>query len=215
MKQNCKSYKIAIVAACPFPANWGTPGAIREMVETLMRRGHDVHVVTYAYGEDLSFGGAQIWRCWHWRKAASFRSGPSWEKLAMDWFLIFELIRVIWREKIQIIHAHNYEAAVVGSVAKLITGRPLVFNAVGLLSDELPGHGLWRAITRRAGHLIDWLAPRFADRTITVTERLPHTAMGLGPTPQTAIEKYSPDVLCDKVERIYADLVGVRSVSFP
>jgi 1,2-diacylglycerol 3-alpha-glucosyltransferase len=183
MNSQRKLYKIAIVAACPFPANWGTPGAIREMVETLMRRGHDVHVVTYSYGENLSVGGAHIWRSWHWRKVADLRSGPSWEKIVMDWFLLFELIRVIRREGIQIIHAHNYEAAVLGSMAKLITGKPLVFNAVGLLSDELPGYGLMPIVTRRVGHLVDWLTPRFADHTITVTERLRSMLIALGIKP--------------------------------
>jgi len=41
------SSSIAMVAACPFPANFGTPAAIREMSEELARRGHSIRVVTY------------------------------------------------------------------------------------------------------------------------------------------------------------------------
>ena len=42
-----KRYSIAMIAPCPFPANYGTPGAIREMCEALSARGHRIHVVTY------------------------------------------------------------------------------------------------------------------------------------------------------------------------
>ena len=45
--------KLCVLAACPFPANHGTPGSIRELVEATAERGHEVHVVTYHIGEDL------------------------------------------------------------------------------------------------------------------------------------------------------------------
>src|SRR5260370_7391006 len=51
-RNGVKRYSIAMVAACPFPANHGTPGAIREMSETLANMGHDVHIVTYPMGQD-------------------------------------------------------------------------------------------------------------------------------------------------------------------
>ena len=41
-----------MLAACPFPANHGTPGSIREMAEAVAQRGHEVHVVTYHMGDD-------------------------------------------------------------------------------------------------------------------------------------------------------------------
>src|SRR5215831_1420107 len=34
--------KICTLAACPFPANHGTPGSIREMAEAIADRGHEV-----------------------------------------------------------------------------------------------------------------------------------------------------------------------------
>ena len=42
-----------MLAACPFPANHGTPGSIRELAEATADRGHEVHVVTYHFGENL------------------------------------------------------------------------------------------------------------------------------------------------------------------
>ena len=54
--------RIVQVAACPFPANHGTPGAIRELALALERLGHEVHVVTYPMSEDLPTDGLQIHR---------------------------------------------------------------------------------------------------------------------------------------------------------
>ena len=50
------------------------------------------------------------------------------------------LCRVIRREHIDIIHAHNYEGALVGIMAKWLTRRPLLYNAVNLMTDELAGY---------------------------------------------------------------------------
>ena len=42
-----------MVAACPFPVNYGSPGAVRELALTLSEMGHNVHIVTYPEGQDL------------------------------------------------------------------------------------------------------------------------------------------------------------------
>src|SRR5262249_47280730 len=54
--------KVCMLAACPFPANHGTPGSIREMAEALAQRGHEVHIVTYHFGEDIPVRGLQLHR---------------------------------------------------------------------------------------------------------------------------------------------------------
>src|ERR1700690_2316439 len=95
--------KVAMVAACPFPSNYGSPGAIREMAESLASLDHGVHIVTYPSGEDLPVKGVKIWRCWGWRRKARIYSGPSLEKLLLDVFLLIRLCQVITRENIQII----------------------------------------------------------------------------------------------------------------
>src|SRR5205823_13827412 len=110
----------------------------REMSETLCALGHEIHIVTYPFGEDLPVGSAKIWRVRSWGRSDKIFVGPSFGKLVLDFLLIIELCRVIWRERIDIIHAHNYEGALIGFIAKALTRRPLVYNAVNLMSDELP-----------------------------------------------------------------------------
>ncbi|HZP44357.1 MAG TPA: glycosyltransferase family 4 protein [Candidatus Binataceae bacterium] len=166
-------FKVAMVAACPFPANWGTPGAIREMATALSDAGHRIHVVTYPYGEELPVEGAIIERAWYWRKTGRLQSGPVIEKFLLDIFLLITLIRVIRREKIDVIHAHGYEAVLLGAVAKLLTGRPLIYHSHNLMSDELPAYRFFpNLIARTLGRVLDWMAPRFPDHVIALTGRL-------------------------------------------
>ena len=58
-----ESYSIAMVAACPFPANHGSAASIREMSDTLSDMGHNVHIVTYPFGqEDIRVRRAKVHR---------------------------------------------------------------------------------------------------------------------------------------------------------
>ena len=53
---------VAMVAACPFPANRGTPIRIQQMGEALVQAGYDVHVVTYHLGQDRPVHGLTVHR---------------------------------------------------------------------------------------------------------------------------------------------------------
>jgi 1,2-diacylglycerol 3-alpha-glucosyltransferase len=162
-----------MVAACPFPANWGTPGSIREMVGALSARGHQVHVVTYPFGEDLPVTGTAVHRAWSWKKSGRLQSGPSLEKMVFDLFVLFKLLRVIRREQIDLIHAHSYEGVLIGTVAKLLTGKPLVYHSHNLMTDELPAYRFFPSrMAQSIGRVLDWMIPKFPDRIIALTQQL-------------------------------------------
>jgi glycosyltransferase involved in cell wall biosynthesis len=101
-------------------------------------------------------------------------AGPSLGKLWLDLLLLIRLCGVIRRERIEIIHAHNYEGVLIGIAAKLITRCPLIYNAVNLMSDELPSYGFIRPvfIARLLARWLDWFVPLFPERIIAVTTEL-------------------------------------------
>jgi 1,2-diacylglycerol 3-alpha-glucosyltransferase len=169
-----KSYSIAMVAACPFPANYGSPGAIRELCETLSEMGHAVHIVTYPDGENLSVGNSRLHRVSYGGKSAGTRVGPSANKLIIDILLVLKLCQVIWKEKVQIIHAHNYEGGLAGVIAKFCTWKPLVYNSVNLMSDELHTYGVIKPafLAKWLAAVLDWFVPIFPDHIIAITQQL-------------------------------------------
>ncbi len=181
-----ENLKIAMVAACPFPAGHGTPAGIRETAAAIAEKGHEVHIVTYHFGEvgvcrrqthsniRQTHSNAEIHRIPDFGFSKQIVVGPTAEKPVLDLLMVLTLCRVIRREKIDIIHAHNYEGAVIGFLAKLITGKPLIYNAVNTMRDELTAYDFFRP--RIVGTVLamasDYWVPRMADRIITISHDL-------------------------------------------
>jgi hypothetical protein len=81
-RKGAQRYSIAMVAACPCPANHGSAASIREMSDTLSQMGHAVHIVTYATGqEDIVVRHAKVHRTGPLRPETNAKVGPSPEKL--------------------------------------------------------------------------------------------------------------------------------------
>ena len=169
-----KTFRVAMVAACPFPANHGSPASIREMSEALARLGHEIHVVTHPNGQDIPVTGVRIHRAAGLGFRNTVKVGPFWQRPIFDFLLLVKLLRVIRNERIEIIHAHNYEGALIGYAAKLLTGRPLLYNAVNIMSDELPSYRFIRpkALAKWIGRWLDHLVPLTADSITVVSEEL-------------------------------------------
>ncbi len=168
-------YAVAMVAACPFPANHGSAASIREMSDTLTDMGHDVHIVTYPIGqEDIRVRRAKVHRTAPFRQEHNAKVGPSADKFVLDFQLLRLLCRVIREQQIDVIHAHNYEGALVGIMAKWITGRPLLYNAVNLMSDELAGYRFIRPawLAHGIARALDWFIPIFPDHITAVSPEL-------------------------------------------
>jgi len=165
---------IAMVVASPFPANHGTPGSIREMAQALADKGHAVHIVTYHFGEGQYPKGVNIHRIVNLGLKKKMVIGPTKGKPFLDFLLVYKLVRVILKEKIDLIHAHNYEGALVGYLARILTHRPMVYNAINTMSDELPSYNFFRPkiLAIWLAGFLDFLVPRMADQIIAISEEL-------------------------------------------
>lgn len=167
--------RVVMVAACPFPANHGSAASIREMSEALERLGHEVHVVTYPIREEILFRGCTVHRVSsRLIKPGAVRIGPSPDKIIYDLLLIFKLLKVIYKYKIDVIHAHNYEAAIIGWFGRLLGFRPMLYNAVTTMKEELPTYNFIRPkwLAAQIGSVLDWVVPRMATIITVVSDEL-------------------------------------------
>ena len=167
-------YRIAMVAACPFPANYGSAASIREMSAAMAARGHEVHVVTYHLGDSPGDAPYQIHRIPRVSTYRKMDSGPAWQKPLLDFLLLRKLVSVVRRHGIQLLHAHNYEAAIAALCARQRTGVPVLYNAVTNMVDELPTYNFIRprSLARKLGDYLDRSVPRRADAVTAVSEDL-------------------------------------------
>ncbi|HTC24270.1 MAG TPA: glycosyltransferase family 4 protein [Gemmatimonadales bacterium] len=170
-----RRYRVAMIAACPFPYPRGTPIRIHRMAEALTRRGHEVHVLTYHLGQDdqtLPFAVHRIPRVASYRKVSP---GPSCGKLTIvDPMLVMTVRRFLATHAIDLIHAHHYEGLLVARCARRGRPLPIVYDAHTLLETELPYYplGLPRDVKRAIGKTLDRWIPRRSDYVIAVTENI-------------------------------------------
>lgn len=148
--------RIALVIAGPYPAFRGSQVLVSHLAAGLQQRGHQVSLVTYG-------------------PRRGQRPGPRPARLALDALLVARLWRTVRRERIDVIHAHNYEAGIAALLVGRATGRPVVFHGHSALADELPLYAssrVGRCWMGRLGRLLDAQVPRRADGCIAVSEEL-------------------------------------------
>lgn len=165
--------RIALVAACPFPSPQGSQVFVGQMAVRLAARGHDVHLLTYGQGYEQVGKGYRHHRVARLPGDDATRSGPTPVKPWLDLLLASKLTGLVRREKIEIVHAHNYEAAIAALAVRAMTAVPVVYHSHNLMGDELETYfsgRFARAIARGAGGALDRTVPRRADRAIALCE---------------------------------------------
>lgn len=163
-----------MVVASPFPANHGTPAAIREMAEALAQRGHSIHIVTYHFGKGSLSATIRLHRIPNFGLRREIVVGPTLEKPFLDLLMVSTLVRVIKQERIDVIHAHNYEGAMVAYCGTRLMGKPLVYHAVNTMIDELASYNFIRPkkLATFMAKLLDYFVPRMGDRIIAISDEI-------------------------------------------
>jgi glycosyltransferase involved in cell wall biosynthesis len=160
-----------MVAACPFPANRGTPSRILRMAEGMAELGHKIHVVTYHFGEDIQTKGIEIHRIPKITKYHYLEPGPTSTKLfLLDYMLFFKLLTITRKKKIDLIHGHHFEGALIGFGVRALTQTKVIYDAHTTLIDELPYYRLW--FQKRMASFLDYHVPQWADFNIAVSDEL-------------------------------------------
>ncbi|WP_167848777.1 glycosyltransferase family 4 protein [Methanolobus halotolerans] len=134
-----------MVAACPFPANRGTPSRILRMAEALSLRNHQVHVVSY-HINDSSIGmnnSLNIHRIKPFFNYDKMEPGPSFKKPFLDFLLAMKIVQVARKENIEIIHAHHIEGLVSSIIAAKMLRIPLIYDAHVHVTNELEIFGVF------------------------------------------------------------------------
>ena len=191
--------KIAMVAACPFPSPRGTPIRVHRMAEALGQRGHDVHVVTYHFGDAVGTPHMKVHRIAGPASYTRAAPGPTLTKLALlDPLLARKLRSVLRGGHFDVIHAHHYEGLLCGLLARRRQAPPLVFDVHTLLESELPSYSAnGRSLIKRIGRALDRLLPAYADHVIAVSEDMRSELERLGRVSRSQLSVISNGVEAD------------------
>jgi len=183
-------YRVAMIAACPFPAGRGTPIRALRLAEALARRGHEVHVVTYHLGEgtpDPSIAVHRIRRVPTYRR---YEPGPTWQKLlVLDPLLACRTAGLLRSQPIDVIHAHHAEGLLVALMARGRRRLPIVYDVHTILESELPQYplGLGKRALAQAGRALDRHLPRWATYVLAAHDDIRRRLIAANPALESRI----------------------------
>lgn len=151
------------MVATPFPANQGTAAAIREVINALVKREHEIHVVTYYQGRAAELPGVHIHRIPRIGRLDESFVGFTKKRPLLDLALAFKTLQVVREVRPQVIHAHHHEGVLAAFPSRLITGIPVVYHCVASMEEELPLYIRPRFLVQKLGRLLDVFIPNLAD----------------------------------------------------
>jgi len=148
--------RVTLVIAGPWPALRGSQVLVDHLAAGLRQRGHRVHIVSYGRGHGV-------------------RPGLYPGRAVLDVWLTVRLAAHVARVAPDVVHAHNYEAALAALAVRLLSGCPVVYHGHCAMAHELPTYVTrpWaRRLLATIGAALDRAVPRRADFCIAVTEEL-------------------------------------------
>jgi 1,2-diacylglycerol 3-alpha-glucosyltransferase len=190
--------RVVQAAAFPFPSPQGSQVFVRGMARALAARSHSVTVVCYGHGEGEVDPEYRVVRTPKIPGYNNLRAGPDLVKPFLDVALAQRIASI----DADVVHAHNYEAAIAASVAKKFTGIPVVYNAHNTMGEELPSYfrGVQqRAVAGRFGRWLDRTVPKMADHAVVLNPSAVSTLQGLG---CDAVSCVPPGVDCGELDDV-------------
>ncbi len=137
MSEICQTKRsILVIAPQPFFQNRGTPIAVRLLVEELALLGHEVHLLVFHEGEDVSLPGVHLHRIPAIWGIHNIPPSLSLKKIVCDVFMFFKAIGLLRRQRYSVIHAVE-EAAFMAMVLKMIFGTPYIYDMDSSLAQQI------------------------------------------------------------------------------
>jgi Glycosyl transferase 4-like domain len=128
--------KILILAPQPFYQERGTPIAVDLMVRSLSERNHEIDLLVYHEGQDVSYPGVTLHRIRPLSMINGVRPGLSFKKLVCDYFLFWKAVHLVRKNRPDVVHAVE-EAAFMAYVIRKIFGIPYVYDMDSSLPDQV------------------------------------------------------------------------------
>jgi len=162
---------VVVIAPTPFFADRGCHVRILEETRALIRMGYDLTICTYHIGRDMN--GIEIRRTIKIPWYSKLSAGPSIHKIYCDLLLLCTVVRSCLKKSPDIIHAHLHEGVVIGKIASLLFGAPLVADLQGSLTDELVQHTFIKegGIIFRLFRWAERIITRLPDATLVSSKR--------------------------------------------
>jgi len=133
---NMKKLRILMLAPQPWFQPRGTPFSVLHRIKALSLLGHHVDLATYHIGQNIPIHNLTIYRSTKIPFIKNVKVGPSKAKLFLDFFLIVLTLKLLSRNKYNLIHTHE-EASFWGAFLARILKIPHLYDMHSSLPQQL------------------------------------------------------------------------------
>src|SRR5712691_5954208 len=142
--ENHSSVRILMIAPEPFFEPRGTPFSEFYRIRALTALGHQVDLVTYPFGRDVSVPGLRIFRCLRPPFVRGVSIGPSLAKIPLDALLTLAALRRALDGRYDVIHSHE-EGGLIGVVLATMLRIPHLYDMHSSLPQQLTNFAFTRS----------------------------------------------------------------------
>ena len=172
-----RKLRILMVAPQPFFRPRGTPFSVLHRVRALTTLGHEVDLITYPFGEDVSMPGLRIIRSGRVPGIRDVKIGPSVAKLLLDWPVYLATRRALAKGGYDLLHSHEEAAMFCAPLARR-HGLPHVYDMHSSLPQQLRNFGAFNfAPVRWLFSSLEEYVLRTCDGVITICQDLADVAV--------------------------------------
>ena len=163
--------RILMIAPEPFFEPRGTPFSEYHRIRALTDLGHDVVLVTYPFGRDVTMSGLTICRSWRPPFARRVKIGPSFLKILLDLGLAVRAAHVATTGTFHLVHSHE-EGGAIGLVLARLLRVPHLYDMHSSLPEQLSNFNVTRSSVLVGA--FRWLERQMVNRSAAVIVICPH-----------------------------------------
>jgi glycosyltransferase involved in cell wall biosynthesis len=184
--------RILMIAPEPFFEPRGTPFSEFHRIRALTALGHQVDLVTYPFGQEVSMPGLRVFRSLRPPFVHGVKIGPSLAKIPLDALLALGALRRAISGRYDAIHSHE-EAGLIGALLAWALRVPHLYDMHSSLPQQLTNFAFSRsALVRRAFLAIERFMIRRSRVVIVICPSLEDTVKAIEPQARVVLIENAP-----------------------
>jgi glycosyltransferase involved in cell wall biosynthesis len=201
--------RILMIAPEPFFEPRGTPFSEFHRIKALTALGHQVDLVTYPFGQDVSMPGLRVIRALRPPFVHRVKIGPSAAKFPLDALLALTAVRVAFSGRYDVIHSHE-EAGVIGVLLAALLRVPHLYDMHSSLPQQLTNFAFTGSSLARG--IVRWFEKLMINRSkvvIVICPALEDTVRATAPAANVVLIENAPGSAEDQAS--VAEAAAVRA----
>ena len=181
-----------MIAPEPFFEPRGTPFSELHRIRALTELGHQVDLVTYPFGHDVTIAGLRVFRSLRPPFVTRVGIGPSLAKIPLDLLLALAVLRRAMSARYDAIHSHE-ESGAIGVVIAALLRIPHLYDMHSSLPQQLANFAFSRSRVLRGAFLaIERLMIRRSRVVIVICPSLQETVREIDPSARSVLIENAP-----------------------